>query len=81
MWTFTASPGKLKHNLNINVNALMPGYVPRRKELVKSQSLDFENGTTDVRTSEVPSSGAEKPAGFDSVDNTNILHSVTKVSS
>lgn len=32
------SPGKLKHNLNINVNALIPGAAPPK--LVKSQSLD-----------------------------------------
>lgn len=37
---FAGVPGKIQHNLKINVNALMPGAVPPRKELVKSQSLE-----------------------------------------
>lgn len=36
------SPGKLKHNLKINVGALMPGAAPPRlRDLPKSQSLDL----------------------------------------
>ncbi|KAJ8963320.1 hypothetical protein NQ318_018789 [Aromia moschata] len=38
----SGSPGKLKHNLNIDVKALLPGFAPPRlRDLPKSQSLDL----------------------------------------
>lgn len=43
-----SSPGKLKHSLNINVTALLPGAAPPRKpSFEKSSSLDSsEEGNT-----------------------------------
>ncbi|XP_018568410.1 WASH complex subunit 2 [Anoplophora glabripennis] len=47
----TGSPGKLKHNLKINVNALMPGAAPPRlREMMKSHSLDLPKDQTTTPT-------------------------------
>lgn len=49
MWRYfvLGSPGKLKHNLKINVGALIPGAAPPRlRDLPKSQSLDLPKDQT-----------------------------------
>lgn len=60
-----SSPGKLKHNLNINVGALLPGAAPPRKQsFVKSGSLDSseEGNTPNVLSSaEVQVQNVENP--------------------
>ncbi|KAJ3650580.1 hypothetical protein Zmor_016670 [Zophobas morio] len=74
-------PGKLKHNLNINVGALMPGFVPPKRPEKKSDK--------EVRTSEddvtptstrvaVTSPRKVAPASFDDADKVQVLQSVTK---
>nr|XP_023017779.1 WASH complex subunit 2 isoform X2 [Leptinotarsa decemlineata] len=87
------SPGKLRHSMNINVNALMPGYSPQKaRELSKSQSLDsakredhtflkaetVETSSIPVVRKNLPGTTLEKAVSFDDVDNVEVLHSVTK---
>lgn len=51
IYLFPASPGKLKHNLNINVNALRPGIEqPKLGLFPKSRSQEFPN-SLDTNTS------------------------------
>lgn len=85
-----ASPGKLKHNLNINVGALLPGAAPvKPKILVDKSSLDETDQTPKpvvmrpsraglaVRPkSEIIISSSESFVG---VGDTEVLQSVTKV--
>jgi hypothetical protein len=77
----------LKHNLNINVGALMPGSV-RPKRVDTSPKKSSESPTETPRVSfEIPKVSPEtttttaetSPTSFDDPDGVKVLHSVTKV--
>jgi hypothetical protein len=81
-----SKPGKLKHNLNINVGALMPGSV-RPKRVDTSPKKSSESPTETPRVSfEIPKVSPEtttttaetSPTSFDDSDGVKVLHSVTK---
>lgn len=84
-----ASPGKLKHNLNINVGALLPGAAPvKPKILVDKTSLDETDETPKPVVMRPSRAGpAVRPKSeihissesFVGVGDTEVLQSVTKV--
>ncbi|KAJ8978797.1 hypothetical protein NQ317_015522 [Molorchus minor] len=80
---------RLRHNLNINVSALLPGRAPPRpKDLSKSHGGDVsreeENITTGAPYASSPPQAvsnvsAERAVSFDDdVDGVRVLHSITK---
>lgn len=89
---FLESPGKLKHSLNINVQALLPGRAPPVRQLLKSQSLDpqfnkesnspEENLSSKQLDTKRPGEEVKNDQGkidIGGVSNAEILHSITKV--
>lgn len=84
-----ASPGKLKHNLNINVGALLPGAAPViPKILVDKSSVDETDETPKpvVMRSAKPGPAVRPKSdiittssSFVGVGDTEVLQSVTKV--
>ncbi|KAG5900057.1 hypothetical protein JTB14_016031 [Gonioctena quinquepunctata] len=80
------SPGKLKHSMNINVNALMPGYSPQKEKpsspIQEKLSYDkpeiaHKSSVSAVRKN-LSGTTSEKSVTFDEVDNVEVLHSITK---
>ncbi|CAG9820659.1 unnamed protein product [Phaedon cochleariae] len=81
------SPGKLKHNLNINVNALVPGYIPpKTREFTRSQSLDSptDDETKCILKSNITSNedsangNIYKSVSLENAENIEVLPSITK---
>ncbi|KAK4885466.1 hypothetical protein RN001_001737 [Aquatica leii] len=73
------SPGKLKHNLKINVSALKPGASPKKPTIQRTLSLEVPS-TEEENVKRLSLKFTDNPSTFENlVKDVEVLSSVTKV--